>query len=169
MSIKSLAHRNRGMALERLINMTNVQYRNKCIADVRKIPTPVKITKDLGSTVHGRKEKGELVDYLGCYGSKAIAFDAKETKLTSFPLSNITNNQYNFLKSWHENGATCFLIVSMRKFNKIYYLDFKTLKKAFETAENGGRKSIPMDVLETCPEIKSKNGYVLHYIELLGE
>ena len=165
--MKSLTHRNRGTALERLINMTNMQYRNKGIADIRKIPTPVKITKDLGATVHGRKEKGELVDYLGCYGSRAIAFEAKETKLTSFPLSNITKNQYNFLKSWHENGATCFLIVSMRKFDKIYLLDFKTLKNAFETAEKGGRKSIPMDVLEKCPEIKSKNGYALHYLEVL--
>lgn len=164
--IKKRSYANRGATLERLINMSNIKYRNSGIADIRKIPTPVKITADFGQKVHGRKEKGELVDYLGSWRGKAIAFDAKETKLNSFPLANVHEHQYKMLESWDKNGAICFLIVSMKKFDKIYLLTFETLCDYWNGAKQGGRKSIPISALQDCHEIKSKDGYALHYLDV---
>lgn len=55
----SRSHANRGAQLERLVDMTNNQYRNKGVADIRKVPTPVKITGHQGNKVTGHTQKGE--------------------------------------------------------------------------------------------------------------
>lgn len=165
----SRSHANRGAVLERLIDMTNKQYRNKGIADIRKIPTPVQITGNNRGRVTGYVTKGEWVDYSGIYNGRAILFDAKETTTrTSFPLDNVPGHQYELLKSWHEKGAQSFLIVSFRKLDEIYHLPFKLLETYWEGAKNGGRKSIPYDEFVTkCDLIQSEKGYVLHYLKTI--
>lgn len=82
---KSVTHANRGKFLERVIDMANTKYRNAGLADIRKIPTPVQITKDKGSQVEGRKEKPEWVDYAGVCNGRAVVFDAKEGQKFSAP------------------------------------------------------------------------------------
>lgn len=163
---KNRSYANRGKWLEKIIDMANSKYRNAGIADINKIPTPVQITEDNGRTVKGRKEKALWVDYCGIYNGKAVIFDAKQVSGTSFPLSNLEQHQYNLLKSWSEKGAVAFLIVYFSKQDKYYYLPFATLKWAMERAGNGGRKSIAYDEFETMgQEVKSKDGYTLHYLE----
>lgn len=157
------------MTLEKMINMTNIRYRNKGVADIRKIPTPIQITGSKGNLVTGRKEKGELCDYIGVVGGRAIAFEAKEAATHSFPLANIQDHQYEFLKSWHNNGAVTFLIIYMKKWDKTYFVSFEVLSDAWNESKQGGRKSIPYEVLEECPIIESRNGYVLDYIKILEE
>lgn len=49
----SRSHANRGAKLEMLVEMTNNQYRNAWLADIRKVPTPVKILKTEGNKVSG--------------------------------------------------------------------------------------------------------------------
>ena len=163
----SPSHANRGAVLERLIDMTNQQYRNKGVADIRKIPTPVQIQSNRAGKVTGYTMKPEWVDYSGVHDGRAIVFDAKETSSkTSFPLENISEHQYELLKSWHQKGAWSFLLVSFTKLDEIYLLSFKTLETYWEDARNGGRKSIPYNifVLE-CDLIESEKGYVLHYLK----
>ncbi|MGG0669849.1 Holliday junction resolvase RecU [Lederbergia citrisecunda] len=102
----SRSHANRGAVLERLIDMTNNQYRNKGVADIRKVPTPVQITGNKAGKVTGYTQKGEWVDYVGIIESRTIVFDAKETsERTNFPLKNISEHQYELLKSWHQKGG----------------------------------------------------------------
>lgn len=166
----SRSHANRGAGLERLVDMTNNQYRNHEIADIRKIPTPVQITGNKGGKVTGYTQKGEWVDYVGIFESKTIVFDAKETSnRTSFPLNNISEHQYELLKSWRQKGAHSFLLVSFNKLDEIYLLAFKTLETYWEDAKKGGRKSIPHSafVME-CDQVKSERGYVLHYLKHVG-
>lgn len=86
----SPTHANRGSGLERLVDMANMQYKNKGIADIRKIPTPVKITSNVKGRISGHVTTEELVDYFGVKDGRAIVFDAKETNITTiFPLKNI--------------------------------------------------------------------------------
>ena len=168
--IYSRTHANRGAVLEKLIDMTNRQYRNKGIADIRKIPTPIKILSNNKGRVTGHTMRGELVDYLGIHDSRAIAFDAKETSnRTNFVLSNVPDHQYNFLKSWHEKGAHSFLIVSFKKHDEVYLLPFKMLETYWEGARNGGRKSIPYgEFVVGCERVVSDKGYALHYLSKMG-
>lgn len=159
---------NRGKHLERLIDMTNRQYRNKGLADVRKIPTPVQITGNNKGRITGRLEKGELVDYFGICQGRSIIFDAKETnEANRFPLKNIHPHQYDILKSWHEKGARAFLLVSFTKRQgETYILPFTLLKLAWEGYLGDGPKSIPYSAFfEECEQVKSESGYVLHYLK----
>ena len=163
----SRSHANRGAVLEKLVDMANQQYRNKGVADIRKIPTPVQILKHHGRTVTGYTQKGEWVDYVGVHDGRTIVFDAKETSSkTSFPLDNISGHQYELLKSWHLKGAHSFLLVSFTKLDEVYLLPMKLLQLYWEDARKGGRKSIPHEtfVIE-CELVKSEKGYVLHYLK----
>lgn len=166
----SRTHANRGAVLEKLIDMTNKQYRNKGIADIRKIPTPVQIKSNNRGRVTGYTTKGEWVDYVGIHNGKTIVFDAKETSIrTSFPLDNISDHQYTLLKSWYEKGAHSFLIVSFKKHDEVYLLPFKMLETYWEGAKNGGRKSIPYgEFVVGCERIESDKGYALHYLSKMG-
>ena len=166
----SHSHANRGAVLEELIDMTNTQYRNKGVADIRKIPTPVQIQSNIGGKVTGYTQKPEWVDYAGIANGRAIAFDAKETSSrTSFPLVNISPHQYDLLKSWHQKGARSFLLVSFSKLDEVYLLPFGLLEAYWEEAREGGRKSIPYQTfLAECDLVKSDKGYVLHYLKYVG-
>lgn len=166
-----MRHGQRGKHLERLVDMTNSQYRNKGLADVRKIPTPVQITGNNKGRITGRLEKGELVDYFGVHDGRAIIFDAKETALTTrFPMDSLHSHQYDILKSWHEKGARAFLLVSFTKRQgETYILPFELLKEAWEGYIGDGAKSIPYSLfVEKCELVKSDKGYVLHYLKAVG-
>lgn len=163
----SRSHANRGAVLESLVDMVNKQYRNKGVADVRKVPTPVQITGNNRGRISGFVTKGEWVDYVGICHGQPIAFDAKETSSrTSFPLDNISSHQYELLKSWHQKGAWAFLLVRFAKHEEVYLLPFKMLETYWEGAEKGERKSIPYgEFVLNCDLVKSEKGYVLHYLK----
>lgn len=158
---------NLGKQLERLLDMTNNQYRNEGVADIRKVPTPVSIKGNNKGVITGHVTKGEWVDYVGIYDGRAIVFDAKETSsATSFPLVNISDHQYELLQSWHQKGAAAFLIVQFtKKFEEIYILQFADLEEWWKRAQEGGRKSIPHKFfVENCRLVKSEGGFVLDYL-----
>jgi recombination protein U len=165
-----MRHGQRGKQLEQLVDMANRQYRNKGMADVRKIPTPFQITgngRRRGEMI-GRKQKGELVDYMGIADGKAIIFDAKETAVTTrFDLDNLHAHQFEILKSWHEKGARAFLLVSFTKRQgETYILPFELLNEAWTGYIGDGAKSIPYSVFfEKCEQVKSEKGFVLHYLK----
>lgn len=162
---------NRGAMLETLIDMTNNQYRNGSVADVRKVPTPVKILKVQGRQVSGHLQAASWVDYSGVYNGKSIIFDAKETRVKNLPLKNVTGDQMDLLRSWHRHGATAFLIVAFCLSNEpeIYVLKYEQLESAWENMLAGGRKSIPLAFFqEKCRRVKPAGGYVVDYLAALS-
>lgn len=166
---KSVSHANRGKHLERLIDITNRQYRHAGRATVHKIPTPVQITSRNGRYVSGKLGSGELVDYIGMSNGRAIAFDAKQTAGTSFPLGNIQPHQFDFLERWHDHDGIAFLIVHFSKKDEYYYLSFEHLERWKEHMDGGGRKSIPYAFFQSdCERIESSNGYLLDYLSAVG-
>lgn len=166
-----MSYANRGKQLERLIDMTNHQYRNKGFADVRKIPTPVQITGNNKGRITGRLNKGELVDYFGICNGRSVIFDAKETSIDRFPLDKLHAHQFDILKSWHEKGARAFLLVSFAKRqSETYILPFEPLREFWEGFTGDGPKSIPHKYfVEHCDQVKSEKGYVLHYLKPLQD
>lgn len=162
----SRTHANRGKQLEKLIDDTNKQYEKLGHASVKKIPTPTKIIKHMGNKFVGHTEKGELVDYMGIGPSRAIIFDAKQTALSSFPLSNVQEHQYQLLKAWHEYGADSFLVVHFSEKDRYYRLPFTALHYARERVSEGGRKSIAFKEFETMAyELRVEKGFGLDYLE----
>lgn len=156
---------NRGKKLESLIDKTNKKYKDLGIADVRKIPTPIKILKYNKNLIVGHTMSGNFVDYVGMTYDKFLVFDAKETSSdTSYPLSNIHEHQYELLESWNNYGATSFLIINFTGKRLYFYLPFESIKWAWDRMLNGGRKSISLnEFYQHATEVYKVNG-ILDYL-----
>lgn len=164
---------NRGMNLEADLNATNEYYRNMDIGVIYKKPTPITIVKvDYPSRYEAVIKEAyfrtpSTTDYNGVYKGRYIDFEAKETSLNYFPISNIHEHQIKHLKQVIKNDGIGFIIVSFTKFNKVFLL---TADKLIEYIENSKRKSIPLDYFE-------ENGYLiktgynprLNYLKIIDE
>lgn len=169
----SRSHANRGRTLENLIDMTHNQYRNSNYADIRKVPSPVKILSVTGNQVKGKLESSTWVDYSGIFNGQAVVFDAKETKIKNFPLKNLSIHQFAMLKSWHEKGAIAFLLICFwiegKNEPEIYYLRFEQLEASWIAKDKGGSKSIPLQYFrDHCIRVESGNGYAVHYLQAIS-
>lgn len=151
--MKDIRYASRGMTLENLINKANQIYQIKGLASVHKIPTPTKI---LWKNYNGYRmptkafysEKSWL-DYMGVINGQAVTFDAKETNnKTSFPLSNIKEHQIKDMQYWNRCGGRSFLIIWFKQQNEVYLLPYETIIIAWNEAKNGGRKSIPYQLVK---------------------
>ena len=167
---KSRTHANRGMQLEKLIDATNKIYRTTGFADVKKVPTPVRITSNNGGRINGMVVKGDLVDFVGVCQGRAVIFDAKQTSTrTSFSLSNIAAHQYETLMSWWKQGAHTFILLYFSELGEHYMLHMGLLQEYWENAQQGGRKSIEYSVISSqCELLQAEEGYPLHYLKVLG-
>lgn len=142
---------NRGMNFEADINITNDYYRDMDIAVIYKKPTPITINKvDYKSRVDAVIKEAHFntpstTDYNGIYKGKYIDFEAKETKLNYFPLSNIHQHQIEHLKKIIKHGGIGFILVNFKNLDKIYLLEGT---KLFSFIESNERKSIPLEYFE---------------------
>lgn len=162
----------RGMALEELIEFTNIVYKNKGLALVDKIPTDwsVHYDKKTRKVKTAYPKKKGLVDFIGISHSRSIAFDAKSTtSRTSFPLSNIEQHQIDYLLKHKDQGGISFFIVEFTKYVEHYYLPIDKANEWWINMKSGGRKSIPYDwFVFNCDLIKSGHGVPLDYLKLCG-
>ena len=154
---KIINYGNRGMSLESDLNITNEQYLLENTAIIYKKPTPITINQvDYKSRMDATIKEAHFkipstTDYNGIYKGKYIDFEAKETKLDYFPLSNIHNHQIVHLQKIVEHGGIGFLIVRFNKYDKTFLLEEKKLTEFLNKEK---RKSIPIDYFE-------KNGYLI--------
>lgn len=138
----------RGALLEEMVNLTNISYRNRHIAMVQKIPTPITATQMSGSAItHGFFTEKSTVDYIGVCGGTALCFDAKECRHTTFPLKNIHDHQVAFMRDFEANGGTAFLILYFLTEDRLYWMPLSELEEYLERSDGGGRKSFRMDEL----------------------
>ena len=136
----------RGSTLEELINRTNEQYREKGLALIQKIPTPitpVKMDKTSRHITLAYFEQKSTVDYIGAVQGIPVCFDAKECCVKTFPLANI-----------HFSADNVF-----------YYLTLRKLKEFWKRMEDGGRKSFRREELDQEFYLSGKNGFLVPYLE----
>ena len=166
--MKKLANQgNRGMHLERMIETSNVTYRNKGLALVTKRPTPVIIERKMnGGKIAGRLEKASTVDFDGVYKGRSLQFEAKQiAEKTRFPLDKIQEHQVQHLRQALKHGAIAFVIIEFTKQRKTFYLPAARLIKAWDDRFVSKRKSIPYEEFEMfCSEITSGRGVPLDYL-----
>jgi recombination protein U len=162
----------RGSALEELINLTNTKYREKKLALIQKVPTPItpiRIDKENRHITLADFEEKSTVDYIGVVQGVPVCFDAKECAVDTFSLQNVHEHQVNFMKDFEEQGGIAFLLIYYSKKNLYFYLPFKNLYEFWERAKSGGRKSIKFDEIHMEQEISCKNGLFIHYLENLAK
>lgn len=163
---KNVNYANRGMDLEYLINIANLYYLENNIAIVYKKATPITVLKTNNKKITDGfyKEKSTL-DYVGLYKGKYIEFDAKETSLSSLPLSNIHIHQIEHIKKINNHGGISFLIINIK--NEYYLLNGLDF---INYIENNNRKSIPYTFIKEAGKVLKYN-YLkgLDYIDKLED
>lgn len=162
----------RGSTLENMINLTNDVYRERNLAIIQKVPTPitpVKIDKIKRTITLAYFEQKSTVDYIGAVQGIPVCFDAKETSLKSLPLQNIHKHQIEFMESFTNQKGIAFLLVHFVLFSEYFYLPFEDLKKHWLRSQSGGKKSIPYKNFNKDLIITGKNGYYIHYLEALSK
>ncbi|MBO5561866.1 MAG: Holliday junction resolvase RecU [Firmicutes bacterium] len=158
----------RGSAFEDLINMTNDVYKQRNVAIIQKIPTPitpVKLDKEHGQITLAYFDKQSTVDYIGAVQGIAVCFDAKETREKRLPMQNIHEHQMDFMEHFERQDGVSFLLVHFAVLDEYYYLPFPVLKKYWDEAQRGGRKSVPYTAFEQKYRLYPSDGYPLNYLE----
>lgn len=162
----------RGSALEELVNYTNEDYRQKKLCLVQKIPTPItpiEIDQETRHITLAYFEKDSTVDYIGAVQGIPICFDCKECEFDTFPLANIHEHQYLFMKEMEEQDGVAFLLISFTHRGEIRYLPFKELKKFWERMENGGRKSFKIEELNDDYIVPTQGGLYVRYLDAISK
>ena len=107
------------------------------------------------------------MDSIGAVQGIPVCFDAIECNVDTFPLQNIHAHQVTFMEQFEKQDGVAFLIIYFSKNNELYYMTFTELKKFWDRAENGGRKSIRHDELNPDYFMQLKNGCFVPYLDAI--
>ena len=160
----------RGSALEEMINYTVEDLKQRGLALIQKIPTPItpiEIEKETRHITLAYFDKQSTVDYIGNVQGIPVCFDAKECQTDTFPLANVHEHQISFMKTWEEQDGISFLLVLFTDRNEAYYLPYRDLARFWKRMEDGGRKSFTYEEIDKTYRISIKNGVYLHFLESL--
>lgn len=160
----------RGSTLEDLINRTNEQYMEKGLALIQKVPTPItpiKIDKEHRHITLAYFEQKSTVDYIGAVQGIPVCFDAKECNTDTFSLQNIHEHQVRFMELFEKQGGISFLIIFYTHKNEIYYMPYADMRKFWDRAHNGGRKSFRFEELDQSFLLHQNRGVLVPYLDAL--
>ncbi len=158
----------RGSMLEEMINITNSKYRERQLALIQKVPTPItpiNIDKQSKQIKLAYFEKKSTVDYIGVVQGIPVCFDAKECSGDSFSLNNVHEHQIQFMREFEEQEGVAFLLIYFKKHDLYYYLTYDILLGFWKRALDGGRKSFRFDELDLSYQIQIQSGVCIHYLE----
>ncbi len=160
----------RGSTLEDFINLSNEKYLSSGLAVIQKIPTPIKpikIDKDSRHITLAYFDQKSTVDYIGVVQGIPVCFDAKETAVDTFPLTNIHPHQITFMENFEKQHGISFIILYFSARDEFYYIPFCDIMKFWLRGENGGRKSFTYDEIDKNYQIHGSKGVIVHYLESL--
>lgn len=158
----------RGSTLEELINRSNEQYREKGLALIQKIPTPItpiRIAKESRQITLAYFEQKSTVDYIGAVQGIPVCFDAKECQEDTFPLANVHEHQIRFMEEFEKQQGIAFLIIFFSSRNLFYYLPLRALLEFWERGRHGGRKSFRYEELDSSYALPPHSGILVPYLE----
>ena len=153
-----------------MINYTNEDYRNRHLALIQKVPTPitpVNIDAESRHITLAYFDQQSTVDYIGAVQGIPVCFDAKECKTDTFPLANVHEHQIRFMEDMEAQQGISFLIIWYTEKQEAYYLPFRDLKRFYDRMLQGGRKSFTFDEIDKTYRVALTNGVYVHYLEAL--
>ena len=160
----------RGSTLEDLLNRTNERYQEMGLALIQKIPTPitpVQIDKAHRHITLAYFDKISTVDYIGAVQGIPVCFDAKECSADTFPLQNVHEHQMTFMGNFEKQSGISFLIIYYSTRNQLYYMRYEEIKRFWERAKNGGRKSFRFEELNPEYFMSWKNNCYVPYLDYI--
>ncbi|WP_408071171.1 Holliday junction resolvase RecU [Butyrivibrio sp. JL13D10] len=160
----------RGQALEELINRTNERYQEEELALIQKIPTPItpiKIDKETRHITLAYFDQKSTIDYIGAVQGIPVCFDAKECSKDTFALENIHPHQVSFMERFEKQDGIAFFLIYFTSRGEFYYLPFRHLKKYWDRALAGGRKSFRYEELDPDFVISNDSDAFIPYLNLI--
>ncbi len=163
-------HGLRGSGLEDMINHANEVYREKKLALIQKVPTPItpiNIEKESRHITLAYFDQKSTVDYIGVVQGIPVCFDAKECAVTTFPLQNVHEHQIRFMEEFEAQGGISFIILQWTALNEVYYIPFRELLTFWQRMKMGGRKSFTYEEIDRSWQIGRQRDVLVHYLEML--
>ncbi len=160
----------RGSTLEDLVNHTNDAYRDKKLALIQKVPTPIKPIEIDQASRHitlAYFDQKSTVDYIGVVQGIPICFDAKESAVSTFPIHNIHEHQVKFMQEFEEQGGIAFILLQYTNLDETYYVPYRDIRKFWDRAQAGGRKSFTYEEVDRTYQVHPNGNALLHYLEAL--
>lgn len=160
----------RGSTLEEMINRTNEKYREKGLALIQKVPTPITPINIDKSTRHitlAYFDQKSTVDYIGAVQGIPVCFDAKECATKTFALQNIHKHQVQFMEDFEKQEGVAFFLLYYTANDVLYYLRLQELLVFWKRAAEGGRKSFRFDELNPEYVIHRNKGVLVPYLDLI--
>ena len=160
----------RGSTLEELVNRTNEQYKEKKLALIQKIPTPitpVQIDRNHRHITLAYFEQKSTVDYIGAVQGIPVCFDAKECTKDTFALQNIHDHQVEFMRLFEKQGGIAFFVIYYTHKETLYYLPYEMLRYFWDRAKEGGRKSFRFDELNPEYIMQKKSNIFVPYLDMI--
>ena len=96
-----------------------------------------------------------------------VCFDAKECASDTFPLQNVHEHQMNFMEKFEKQGGISFLIIYYSSYHELYYMRFKEIKRYWQRAAEGGRKSFRYEELDPAYFMELKNNCFVPYLDYI--
>lgn len=158
----------RGSTLEEFINRTCEQYREKGLALIQKVPTPitpVRIDQQSRHITLAYFDQKSTVDYIGAVQGIPVCFDAKECNSDQFPLQNIHEHQVEFMRDFEKQKGIAFLIIYFSHRDEIYYMPFVQMLKFWERGKKGGLKHFKYIELEPQWFLKNRSNILVPFLE----
>lgn len=160
----------RGSAFEELINRTNEKYAESGLGLIQKVPTPItpiKFDKEHRHITLAYFEQKSTVDYIGVVQGIPVCFDAKECAVDTFSLQNVHAHQIQFMEKFEAQKGISFFLIYYTHRDEFYYLPYRELKKFWDRAQNGGRKSFRFEEVSREFLLPKKHGIFVPYLDLL--
>ena len=149
----------RGSTLEEFINHSNERYSEMGLALMQKIPTPitpVRMDKDHRQITLFRIKTDR--DSLHC---SDIVYR------TCFVEIRKCNLSVDFMEKFERQGGIAFFLIYYTARNELYYMQYTQIRKFWERAQSGGRKSVRLEELDPEWFFQLKNGYFVPYLDLI--
>lgn len=157
----------RGSVLEEMINMSNNVYREKGLALIQKVPTPItpiNIDKTTRHITLAYFEQKSTVDYIGVVQGIPVCFDAKECRTENFSLQNIHEHQFEFMSDYEKQDGIAFIILYYSLKDEMYYIPYQDIKKFIDRSKNGGIKHFKYNEINKEYRINRKGSILAHYL-----
>lgn len=158
----------RGSTLEDMINRTNAHYREKKLALIQKVPTPItpiRIDKESRHITLAYFDQKSTVDYIGAVQGYPVCFDAKECHTDNFPLQNIHEHQVKFMEEFEAQGGIAFMLILYSHRDELYYLTYKEMRRFWDRGQQGGRKHFKYEELNPEYFLPVKTTVLIPYLE----
>lgn len=158
----------RGSTLEELVNHTVNILRQKKLALIQKVPTPITPVNIDQATRHitlAYFNEKSTVDYLGVVQGIPVCFDAKECSSDTFPLANIHEHQVRFMTDFEQQEGVAFLLLHFTGRDEYYYMPCREMMEFWNRMQNGGRKSFVISELDPAYYLDVTNEGILPILE----